>query len=295
MIMISYAQDVKNELARIFVDDEESLRAELLALLIVGAKQIDGRIEFSSTNAATVRKVITLIKKFFPAVKLEVAAVRSKKLRKDLSYIARIFLTEEIQNFLAEIDSPDALKRTRYKVAYLRGAFLATGSVNRPETQYFLEITSRVEAKIIFIRDLLTKLEFRAGFYKRKKKFVLWLREADSICDFLGMIGANEAVERFEVARNLKEVCKQVNCIVNLETAAINKAVAAAQRQIADIRILIKKRVPIKRIYRETMRARLDNPSCTINELAEKLGITPDGLKYRLKIIHQLAMKHNKK
>ena len=293
--MASYAQDVKNELARIFVDDRECLRAELLALLNVGAKKIDERIEFSSTNAAVARKVITLIKKFFPAVKLEVAALRRKKLRKDLSYIVRIFLTEEIQSFLAEVDSPDFLKRTRYKVAYLRGAFLATGSVNRPEAQYFLEISSKVEATMIFIRNLLEKLEFHAGFYKRKKFFVVWLREADSICDFLGMVGANNAVERFEVARNVKEVRKQVTCIVNLETAALNKAVDAAQRQIADIRILIAKRVPLKKIFRDTMKARLENPSCTIAELAEKLGMSRDGVKYRLKIIHQLAKKHSKK
>ena len=109
------------------------------------------------------------------------------------------------------------------------------------------------------------------------------------------MVGANNAVERFEVARNVKEVRKQVTCIVNLETAALNKAVDAAQRQIADIRILIAKRVPLKKIFRDTMKARLENPSCTIAELAEKLGMSRDGVKYRLKIIHQLAKKHSKK
>ncbi len=293
--MASYAQDVKNELARLFVDDKESLRAELLALLTVGAKKIDGRIEFSSTNAAVARKVIILAKKFFPNVKPEVAALRRKKLRKDLSYIVRIFLTDELKNFLAEIDSPDSLKRTRYKVAYLRGAFLAKGTVNRPEGQYFLEISSQNAAMIKFVHNLFEKLEFRAGFYQRKKFFVVWLREADSICDFLGMVGANNAVERFEIARNVKEVRKQVNCIVNLETAALNKAVDAAQRQIADMKILIAKRVPLDERIRETMKMRLENPSCTLAELAEKLFISRDGLKYRLKKIHLLAKKFGKR
>ena len=293
--MASYAQDVKNELARIFSEDKECLRAELLALLTVGTKKIDGRIEFSSTNAAVARKVIILAKKFFPNVKPEVAALRRKKLRKDLSYIVRIFLTEEVQNFLAEVDSPDFLKRTRYKVAYLRGAFLAKGTVNRPEGQYFLEISSQNAATINFIHGLLVKFEFRAGFYQRKKFFVAWLREADSICDFLGMVGANNAVERFEIARNVKEVRKQVDCIVNLETAALNKAVVAAQKQIADMKFLIAKRIPLNEIIRETIKMRLQNPSCTIAELAEKLYLSRDGLKYRLKKIHRLAKKFGKK
>ena len=293
--MASYAQDVKNELARIFDDDKECLRAELLALLTVGTRKIDGRIEFSSTNAAAARKIIILTKKIFPNVKPEVIARRRKKLLKDLTYVVRIFLTDEIQNFLAEVDSPEFLKRTRYKVAYLRGTFLSTGSVNRPEGQYFLEMSSKNAAITNFIRELLEKLEFRAGFYQRKKFFVVWLREADSICDFLGMLGANNAVERFEIARNVKEVRKQVTCIVNLETAALNRAVDAAQRQIANIKILINKNAPVSDRIRATMQMRLDNPACTIEELAEKLCISRDGLKYRFKIIRKLAKKFSKR
>lgn len=293
--MSSYAQDVKNELARKFDRDRECLRAELLALLTIGAKKVDGRIEFSNTNAATVRKVIVLTKKFFPTVKFEVATLRRKKLLKDLSYIARIFLTDDLKIFLAEVASPDFLKRTRYKVSYLRGAFLAKGMVNRPEGQYFLEISSKDAAAMIFIKTLLEKLEFRAGFYQRRKIFVVWLREADSICDFLSMVGATETVERFEVARNVKEVRKQVTGIVNLETAALNKAVDAALRQIADIKVLISKKAPVSKKFQETMKMRLENPSCTIEELAEKLCMSRDGLRYRFKKIHQLAKKFSKK
>ena len=293
--MASYAQDVKNELARIFEEDMNCLRSELLALLTVNAKKIDGRIEFSSTNAATVRKVIVLTKKFFPNVKPEVAALRRKKLRKDLSYVVRIFLTDTIQNFLAEVDSPDFLKRTRYKVAYLRGAFLAMGTVNRPEAQYFLEISSKNAATMTFIRTLLEKLEFRAGLYQRRKFFVVWIREADSICDFLGMVGANNAVERFEIARNVKEIRKQVTCIVNLETAALNKAIDAAQRQLADIKILIARKTRVSKKVREAMTMRIENPSCTLDELAEKFSIGRDALRYRFKKIHQLAKRFTRR
>ncbi len=292
--MPSYAQEVKNELAHVFDDDIDCLRAEFVALLKVGTKKIDGRIEFTTSNAAVARRVITLAKNFLPHVKPEVAAVRRKKLLKTLLYVVRFIVAGEVQNFFDALDTSELLKRTRFKVAYLRGAFLAGGSVNRPEAQYLLQIVSKTEAEANFIRKQLAKLDFNAGLCERKKRFVVWLREGDAVCDFLGMIGAAAAVERFEVARNLKEVRIQVNRIVNVETAALNKSINAAQRQLADIRILLDKKAPVKEKLREAMTVRLENPSCTIDELAEKIGMSHAGLVYRFQVIHRLAKKFSK-
>ncbi len=293
--MASYAQDVKNELAHKFDDDRDCLLAEFVALLKVGTKKIDGRLEFTSSNAAVVRRVITLAKKFFPTVKPEVAAVRRKKLLKNLIYVVRFILTGAVQNFFDTLDMNELLKRTRFKVAYMRGAFLASGSVNRPETQFLLQILTKTEAEATFLQKQMEKLEFNAGICQRKKVFFIWLREGDAICDFLGMIGATEAVERFEIARNLKEVRMQVNRVVNMETAALNKSINAAQRQLADIKILLDKNAPVHERFREAMTLRLENPSSTVGELAEKIGMSRAGLLYRFKIIHRLAKKFSKK
>ena len=293
--MPSYAQDVKNELARFFPDEQETLQAEFAALLFV-TKKIDGRLEFTTTNAAVARKFVTLTKKFLPAAKVEVAAVRRKKLRKDLTFVVRIFLTGDVQNFLDELDSPEMLKRSRFKVAWLRGIFLAVGTVNRPEAQYFLTFVTRSLDAAEFVRKNLSALEFNAGLYQRTKKlFVVWLREADAICDFLGMVGATNAVERFEVARNLKEVRIQVNRLVNMDTAAINRAAEAAERQIADIKILLARNYPVTKKIREAMTLRLENPSCNIAELAEKISLSRAGLLYRFRKIHRLAKKFSGK
>ena len=293
--MPSYAQEVKNELAHVFDDDLDCLRAEFVALLKVGTKKVDGRIEFTTSNAAVARRVITLAKKFFPNVKPEVAAVRRKKMLKCLLYAVKFIVAGEVQNFFDTLDTAELLKRTRFKVAYLRGAFLAGGSVNRPEAQYLLQIVSRTEAEANFIHKQLTKLEFNAGLCERKKRFVVWLREGDVVCDFLGMIGAAAAVERFEVARNLKEVRIQVNRIVNVETAALNKSINAAQRQLTDIKVLLDKKAPVNKKLQAAMTVRLENPACTIGELAEKIGMSKAGLLYRFKVIHQLAKKFSKK
>ena len=289
--MSSYAQDVKNELAHKFDEDIDCLKAEFVALIKVGAKKIDGRLEFTSSNAAVVRRVITLAKKFLPNVKPEVAAVRRKKLLKNLLYVVRFIFAGEVQNFFDALDMNELLKRTRFKVAYLRGAFLAGGSVNRPEAQYFLQIVAKTEAEAKFILKQLINLDFKTGLSQRQKIFFVWLREGDTICDFLGMIGASEAVERFEVARNLKEIRVQVNRIVNVETAALNKSIDAAQRQLADIKILLDKKAPVNKKLQEAMTVRLENPSCTVRELAEKISMSSAGLLYRFQVIHRLAKK----
>lgn len=292
--MPSYAQEVKNELAHLFDADIACLRAEFVALIKTGTKKVDGRLEFVTSNAAVARKVITLAKKFLTQVKPEVAAVRPKRLYKTLLYVVRFIAAGEVQAFFDALDFDELLKRTRYKIAYLRGAFLARGTVNRPESTYFLEMSS-TEAEAAFIRKQLTKLDFKAGIYRRKKEFVVFMKEADLICDFLAMLGADNAVERFEVARNIKEVRIQVNRVVNMETASLNKSIEASQRQLADIKILLDNNVRVNPKLREAMTLRLDNPTGTLEELAEKIPMTRAGLLYRFKRIRKIAEKYSKK
>ncbi|MBR3746744.1 MAG: DNA-binding protein WhiA, partial [Selenomonadaceae bacterium] len=145
-----------------------------------------------------------------------------------------------------------------------------------------------------FVRKILAALDFNAGLYQCKKNFVVWLREADTICDFLGMIGATNAVERFEVARNLKEVRLQVNRLVNIDTSALNRAAEASQRQIADIKILLARNYPVTKKIREAMELRLANPSCNISELAEKISLSKAGMWSRFKKIQHLAKRFRK-
>ena len=287
--MPSYAQEVKNELAHRF-DERDCLIAEFVALIRVGAKKIDGRLEFSTSNAAVARRVIKLAKKFFPLIKPEVAAIRRTKLRKNMNYVVRFIAAGELQSFFDALDLDEFLKRTRFKIAYLRGAFLAKGTVNRPEGQYLLEIVT-TEAEAHFIRKQLDKLDFNGGLYRRKKEFLVWLREADAICDFLGMVGADNAVERFEIARNIKEIRLQVNRVVNMETASLNRAVDIAQGQLADIKILLAAGVAVNKRLQQAIDLRLANPTATVTELAEKIPMTQAGLQYRFKLIHQLAEK----
>lgn len=282
--MPSYAQNVKNELSRFFDETPECLSVELAALLNIGAIDCEGRKDFSNSNAAVARKVITLTKKLFPDARTEVAAVRTKKLRKTMKYFVRIFFEQN-----EEIFSNLTLHRREEKISYLRGAFLASGTVNRPESQYRLEIVSTTKDEANFLKKILLRLYFNPKVYQRGENFVVYLREGDAVCDFLGMTGAEEAVERFEIARNLKEVRLQVNRLMNCDAAGVNRAIEAAQRQLADIRLLKMHRTKVNERLAEAMQIRLSNPSGTTGELAEKIFITREGLRWRFKKIHELA------
>lgn len=283
--MPSYSSDVKNELAHKFYENQECSRAEIIALLNIGALNFDRRKEFMNSNAATARKVITLTKKVFPNARTEIAAVRTKKLRKSMKYFVRVFFTKDEEIFFK---SPE-LHRREEKIAYLRGAFLAGGTVNRPESYYRLEIISMEKEQADFLKKILRKLSFNPNYYQRGEEFVVYLCDGESVCDFLGMIGADVAVERFESARNLKEIRAQVNRLMNCEMSNLNKAIETAQRQLNDIRILRKNKIEVSEILEEAMTIREKNPSCSVAELAEKIFITREALMHRFKKIHLLA------
>ena len=286
---LSYSYEVKSELTRVYGITQNLLSAELAAMIEVGAFMIDGRLEFSNPNAAVARKVVSLTKKIFNDAKIEVAAVRRKFLKKTMKYVVRVFLTAQTDQFFNELYSEEFIERPILSVAYLRGAFLAGGSVNRPEKVNHLEIAFAREYAAAFTQKIFRVFDINVGYYERKGVFVIYLKEGDAICDFLGIIGADKALERFEVARNIKEVRAMVNRIVNCETANVNKSVAAAQRQIADIELVLSHRINLDDNLLDTMYTRLEYPEDTAAELAEKLSISKQGFLYRMKIVRDLA------
>ena len=289
--MASFSRDVKNELSRVFDEDEECLRAELFALLNVGSVILDGQIIFSTPNAAVARKVIHLLKKVYPNAKREFAAVRKKVLMQSTRYVVRIFLTGEIEKILNDFESPEIVADDFAKVSYLRGAFLSRGTVNRPETKYYLDISVLSESAAKFINEILQQLEFTPTFCIRTEFFVNYITEGDAVAEFLGMTGAEETLERFEVTRNLKEVRANVNRLVNVETANLNRVIEAAQRQLADVIFLQENNIKVSKELKLAMKARLLFPECSVSELAEKLFITKQGLNKRFKKIHEIASK----
>ena len=304
--MPSFATEVKNELARLTYEASCCRTAELAALLRMGSALTFGLrhtfgLNFTTENAAVARKALQLLKAEGGGIKTEITVSRSKRLKKNNSYTVQVppapavaallehlgFLQDESLNM--ETDSA-ILKKNCCRVAYLRGAFLGGGSVNRPEASYHLELVTGNFAFAQMLYQILRRMDFPVGITDRKDSYIVYLKEGDAVIDFLAMLEAEQAVEAFEVARNVKEVREQVNRLVNCETANLQKAVDAAGRQLAEIKILAAaglEKLPPK--LKAAAEARLENPEASLAELAEMLGITKSGMSHRMRKLGELA------
>ena len=304
--MPSFASDVKNALSRTDTERECCQTAELAALLRMGASMVtDGEhglgLRFEAASAAVARRVIRLLRTMDTGIETSVAMERTPQLRRR-TYIVNITAGEAVTPLLTRLGFLEAgtlragtdmelIRKKCCRAAYLRGAFLGGGSVNRPEASCHLEITAKSATMGRALHTLLRRLHFPVGLTDRRDTYVVYLKEGDAVMDFLALIGAEEAAEEIEVARNLKEVRAQVNRLVNVETANLQRAVDAAAQQLAAIERLAStgRLAALSEDLRETAEMRRAHPEITMAELAALCHISKSGMSHRLRKIRAMA------
>lgn len=305
---MSFAAQTKKELTMIEADTCCE-RAELSALIRMnGSVSVSSRkvvLDISTENAAIARRIYSLVKKHF-AVHTELLVRKKMRLKKNNVYIVRI--PTKVQEILSELRivsegfvfnlgiDKDIIKKSCCKRSYLRGAFLAGGSVNNPEgSSYHLEISSMYEEHCEALVELANKFELNARCIERKKGFVFYIKEGEKIIELLNIIGAHQALFKFEDVRIMRDMRNSVNRIVNCETANLNKTIGAAVRQIDNIKLLQKEiglnNLPDK--LREVAEIRLQHPDMNLKEVGEMLKgtVSKSGVNHRLRKIDELAEK----
>ncbi|WP_281890759.1 DNA-binding protein WhiA [Paenibacillus sp. YYML68] len=308
---MSFAAVTKKELTLL---ESESCceRAELASLIRMnGSVQLTSQkivLDISTENAAIARRIYSLLKKTF-RVHTELLVRKKMRLKKNNVYIVRV--PTQVQDILKELQivsegflftpgiEAALIKRSCCKRAYLRGAFLAGGSVNNPEgSSYHLEIYSMYEEHCKALCKLANEFDLNARCIERKKGFVLYIKEGEKIIEFLSLIGAHQALLRFEDVRIMKDMRNSVNRLVNCETANLNKTIGAAVRQIDNIRLLQKEigldKLPDK--LREVAEIRLMHPDMNLKEVGDLLKgkVSKSGVNHRLRKIDELAEKLRK-
>jgi DNA-binding protein WhiA len=259
-------------------------------------------LDLTTENAAIARRIYMLVRERTQAP-LEVVVQRKMRLKKNNIYTVR--LRKDCQGFLEALGLlergafvhriPQAvLRRTCCRKAYLRGAFLAGGSVNDPDgTSYHLEILSKTRDHGEDLLRLLAEFELHGRLIVRKKGFVAYIKEGEKIVEFLGLVGAHQALLHFEDVRIVKGMRNQVNRLVNCETANLNKTISAAVRQLENIR-LIEREIGLDRLpekLRAVAEKRLEFPEITLQELCDALPgkVSKSGLNHRLVKLDELA------
>lgn len=304
---MSFAVDVKNELVRMEGEIGCCEQAELSALLRMGgtvffAGQGLLGLKFVTENASVARKVLKAMKKAGLA-ETEVKVSRALRLKKHNSYEVKAVPAKIVGQFLSQVGilSGETFleqavippRKHCCRKAWLRGAFLGGGSVNRPEGEYHLELVTQNEAFATAMIQVLKASGLAAGLTMRKQDYVVYLKEGDAITSFLGLVGAHEALLAFENVRIVKEMRNQVNRLVNCETANLAKTVNAAVRQTESIR-RIAARAGLNSLpapLRAAAELRLSHPEATLQELVELSDgkISRSGMNHRLRALERIG------
>ena len=304
---MSFSAVTKEELAHL--DGQKSCceLAELAALVRMdGTLQISANRQYAinviTESAPVARKIFRLVKEVLKRP-VDIVVRRKLRLRKNNSYLVKIYPNglEDLQN-LGLVDeqgqiyhgiAPYLIKKRCDQKAYLRGAFLAGGSINNPEGTYHLEIVSNDEQHAQALCQLVNHFKLGAKVSMRKHLYVVYIKESEHIVEFIGFIGAHHALLEFENVRVLKDVRNQVNRLVNCETANLDKIVDAAVRQLENIQLIVDT-IGLEALapsLRDMADLRLEYPDASLKELGELLRpkVGKSGVNHRMRKIDELA------
>ena len=267
---MSFSAEIKEELIQHYTKKKNSQKAELAALILLDEKNVSrdfARGAFIYT--------FTSLKKTFNI---------------NLEY--------------EELEHPENLvKETESKRAFLRGAFLAKGTISDPAKSYHFEIAAGDIKTADLLKALMESFDIHPKLTKRRERPVLYLKEGVDIADILNVMEAPKALMNFENIRIVREVRGSVNRQVNCETANINKTITASMKQIEDINY-IKETLGMDALddnLREIARVRLEHSEIPLAELGQLLDppLGKSGVNHRLRKLSEIAdqlreQKHNR-
>lgn len=194
-----------------------------------------------------------------------------------------------------DLTSRRLLQRSCCKRAFLRGAYLAAGSMSDPKKSYHFEIVCETREKAEQIQGLFQSFDLDAKLIERKKHIIVYLKEGSQIVDALNVMGAHLALMDLENVRILKEMRNDVNRRVNCETANIHKTVSAAYRQQEAIRFLQAKGAlgELAEALQEIATLRMEYPESSIKELGTYCvpPVGKSGVNHRLRKLEEIAQR----
>ena len=302
--MISFTINVKNEIASFDGVRDENIA--MLSAIIRYSGKIDENITITTENSKVARRVYTLISDIynvpvtivdknnnFNRNRLYVITVSS-----NINFILKdLCILDENNHYLNEV--PDYLiDLEEERRAYLKGIFLSCGSVNDPKTsRYHLEFFVDNLKDAEFISSLLNEYYLNSKVIPKEKKYMVYIKEAEKIGDFLRIIGANDAVMYYEDIRIYRDHKNMTNRLNNMEQANIEKIINTCNSQISDIELIFDK-LGKDALDDKTLEAatyRMKYPESSLQELSEimtlEIGkpITKSGLNHRMRKIKEIA------
>ena len=296
---MTFTSNVKNELSSLTVSNIEEISE--LSAVIRNSYHDDKLIRIVTENILVAERIYRLISKTYE-IQPKIIVRKGYNYNKNYLYILEL---KEVELFLKDLNVETVPKE--YLVAdedqigaYLRGLFLIKGSINDPKkSRYHLEFNVDNYKYAEFIIKLLSQYYINAKIVTRASNYMIYVKEAERISDFLKLIGAAKAVLYFEDIRIYRDNANMVNRLNNCEQANVDKMINTAYEQIkaidkiekyASLDILSDKEKEVA-IYRKKY------PDVSLTDLSEIMSvetdrkITKSGVYHRLNKIKELADK----
>lgn len=305
---MSFTTEIKNEICSNDFSKLENI-CMLSAFVRNNASYNNENIIILSENPKVVRKIFTIFKDLYD-INPVIVQGKSNNFNKKSYY--NIIIHEKIDLILKDLMVFDEdgkylsvpksyfLDGEDLKRAYLRGLFLAKGSVNDPKkSRYHLEflIDNKLEAYLIV--DVLKEFDISAKVIVRDKGYMTYVKEAEKIGDFLRIVSANNAILYYEDIRIYRDHKNMTNRLNNCEQANVDKIISASEKQIEDIN-LIEEKIGLDAVsekIKDVIIYRKKYPEVSLSELSYIISketdqdISKSGLNHRFRKIHELADK----
>lgn len=303
---MSYTISIKEEISTLDLTKSEMI-AELSGFVRNNGYLNNNMLHLTTENEFTVKRLTSFFKKLY---EVDIAVEVKDSLNFSKKNLYQLTLGTKLDFILCDLAFYDEKHKyietpPTYIVganeelrSYLRGVFLCTGSINDPKTsRYHMELLISKPQEAVFVQKLLNVFDLNAKILNREKGYMIYIKEAEKISDYIRILGASKAVLYFEDARIYREKKNQTNRLNNCEQANMDKVFLTAQQQLEQIHIieetesleLLDDRTKIALEYRKKY------PESSLKELSEIISfetgksITKSGLNHRFRKIRDLA------
>lgn len=304
---MSYTTKIKNEISKIENTKSESI-AELSAFIRNNGYIENNCLYLTTENESILNRLTKFIISLYD-VKVELEEKNNLNFSKKKLNV--IIIKDKVNHILQDVGyyskdniyldyPPNYIVGANEEIrAYLRGVFLCQGSINDPESSYHMELLVDKPDEAVFIQKLLNIFDLNAKILTRNNGYMIYIKEADKISDYLKILKANQAVLYFENIRIYHQEKNIANRLNNCEQANIDKIIETANEQLKYISI-IEENMGIELLddkTREALEYRKKYPEASLKELSEIISletrkpITKSGLNHRFRKIKELATK----
>ena len=306
---MSFSGEVKKELCEQISPARHCQMAEISGIIAFCGKIIVDKdrtliLKLQTESTILTKKIFLLLKQVFRvSAELTTRSISAKKNLYELVLTAeettlvlaacKLTVAQEEKNGHPLMVEQTIVTKSCCRRSFVRGAFLAAGSVSNPNKAYHFEVVVSQEKNGELLCEVMRSFNIDAKMIARKYHYVVYVKEGSQIVDLLNVMEAHVALMEFENVRILKDMRNTINRKVNCEAANINKTVKAATRQVEDI-LFIRDKVGLATLaegLEEIALLRIEYPEASLKELGEMLNppVGKSGVNHRLKKLCEIA------